>query len=189
MARRRKEPPIKGQGEAVKPRSGIGPPMLWCGFQTTGLAPEKSQVLQFAIVLTRSMRIAASQQWVFPLDPDEIVSDAIYEMHGPKGSGLIERCLEVELYDVEAAICNWLDKLWGGLNPRASFRGPLVGFNPRFQRAFLALHLPEIAKYLGTSDLDINAVSQLQGVPLLDRTHDSMKDLKTAIQLLRGATQ
>ena len=117
--------------------------MLWLDIETTGLSPERDQILEIGVVLTDDQLVErARRAWIIPFTGE--VSSFIHQMHGPikeGGSGLLDECRAAAQRSGAPGHTRIAEELYAwtkdGLGPDDE-KPPLGGSSVHFDRAFVA---------------------------------------------------
>lgn len=127
--------------------------IAWIDLETTGLDERSCHVLELALVVTGwNLDVLVEASWVLAVD--DAVSEFIWGMHGPKGSGLLALCAAEEAVPRAEAERQALALL-------AEFAGerPLLGGrNAHFDRRFLRTRLPRLHDALSHRSLDLTTL-------------------------------
>ncbi len=115
--------------------------LIWIDLETTGLDPEKDQILEVGCVLTRA-DLTEIDRWSSPVRPSDpfVTNRFVAAMHA--ANGLWQAVGDTETsYDLHTADCllsEFLQK--HGIQPG---KGLIAGSTPQFDKAFIARHMPQ----------------------------------------------
>lgn len=168
---------------------------VWIDIETTGLDPLVDLLLEVGVIVTtdrgetlwsRSYLIGHEQI------PSDRISDLIWKMHGPDGGGLLSLSFHgpgvhskgVHLEEAEKQIIFdlVLMDLPGGF-------GPMCGASVHFDRAWLAVHMPNLHKMFSHRNIDVSSfIESAKGwgidVPQKKRNlHRALPDLEDSIEI------
>lgn len=138
------------------------PPDLiaWLDLETTGLDPERDEVVEVGIVLTtaRLQEVAARSWLVYPsILPLDGWDRTAREMHDENGLlHEIRTEITAEVGGVEEAACVWLTQQ--GITPGVL---PLAGYSIDFDRRFLRRHMPTLEQWFNRRLIDISSLRQM----------------------------
>ena len=164
--------------------------MVWLDIETTGLDPEKDQILELAIVITDSdLNILSTYQTV--VSPqygyDRLMNDFVREMHTKsgllaeigRGDGLVP-------WDVVTEALRFLPDY---VEPKKT---PLSGSTISFDRSFLQVYMPELDKYFHYRSIDVSSIKELCSLwypeielPTKKEVHRAYADILESIELLK----
>lgn len=133
--------------------------IAWLDLETTGLDPERDEIVEVGIVLTTTrLQEVAARSWlvypsILPLDGWDQVARAMHTENGLLHELRTEVAAEVG--GVEEAACAWLAQQ--GVTPET----PLAGYSIDFDRRFLRRHMPRLNERFSRRLIDISGVRQL----------------------------
>ncbi len=134
--------------------------IAWLDLETTGLDPERDEIVELGIVLTTSrLQEVAAQSW--PIHPTILPlsewDQNAREMHDE--NGLIHEIrtgIAAEVGGVEEAACVWLAQQ--GVTPGVL---PLGGYSIDFDHRFLRRHTPQLERWFHRRLIDISGLRQM----------------------------
>ncbi len=156
---------------------------IWCDLETTGLDPQREEILSVGLLITDdNMReVARFERDVHvPLGYLAMreMSDYVREMHTK--SGLLQRCeaSTQHLGDVEREARAFLTQHLGEPAEKITERPPMAGNSVNFDRGFLTHHCPGLIKHFNYRLLDVSTlkVLALATVPGARAWNDSRPD-------------
>ena len=130
--------------------------LLWIDLETTGLSPERDQILELAFAdstLDRPFNVAPVQEVVLAFKGRETLSPFVRDLHTK--NGLLDACerSSVVLADVE----DWLLAVVPEVADKEE-RAVLAGSTVSFDHGFLKVHMPRLAARLSYRHYDVSAV-------------------------------
>ena len=142
---------------------------VWVDTETTGLDPERGDLLEVALVVTDDdlAEVAATASVVQPIAPMSAVawmkslSPIIQEMHGK--NGLFDEIMDghsAHLHVVEDALCAWV----GAAAKERLFdlkKTPLAGSTVGFDRAWLRRHMPRLEALFSYRSIDVSSFTEI----------------------------
>lgn len=164
----------------------------WIDLETTGLDPAKDRILEAALVVTTpDLEVLFELACLVRQDDLEAVFAAtparVQEMH--LANGLWEdlsRGVRDGLPEAEAL-------LFAEITRHGAQGGPLCGFNPAFDRGFLRVHMPKVARALHYRSFDLNSfriAGDAWGAFVFPgghaTTHRALQDCRDGIELARA---
>jgi len=166
--------------------------MAWLDIETTGLEPERDEILEVGIVITTpDLEIVAEISQVVGY-PSFVIRDAlgdnefVKEMHTK--SGLLAEVEKEEqwLSDVEQLMVEF------SRSQVPYKKVPLAGSTISFDRSFLRLHMPELNDYFHYRSIDVSSIRELAKLwfpelpePPKSEAHRSLEDIHASIKLLK----
>jgi oligoribonuclease len=174
--------------------------MVWVDLETTGLDPNNDSILEIAVLVTQGTNFdeVYGTSYVLPLPVRTINSfhPAVLEMHGR--TGLFVECANssTQLARVELQI---IAGLRSAMDYVDSF-GPICGSSPHFDRRFLEVHMPGLAKFFSYRTFDVSTLRQAYvnliqmggEAPAVDpdnTQHRAMADIRRSVQRAREITK
>lgn len=169
--------------------------VIWCDLETTGLDPQKDQILEIALVATRLPDFEIVAEWDAVVKPVGFNDETIMQTH--------ERVQEMHAHSgLWADVCNIGGPIEAAVKKAQEFfhrngghtdkgQTPLAGANPTFDRGFLKQHAPTLERLFSYRHFDVRTLTQLQswvfGVPQRSPTpaHRALDDCHDAIHELR----
>jgi len=153
--------------------------LIWIDLETTGLDPRNDCPLEIGMMISQNGQLLEPEysQVITPRWDLEGMSDFVLNMH--MNSGLLK---DVENYGAsigltESEAIGWLDRM--------AFAGPytMAGSSVHFDRAFLQVHMPRLAKLFSHRLFDVSAIKlfcQSLGMPELPKAnaHRAIDDIK-----------
>ncbi|KAJ2171474.1 Oligoribonuclease, mitochondrial [Coemansia sp. RSA 532] len=166
-------------------------PLVWIDVETTGLEPEKDNILEIAMILTDGelSTIGAAENMVIGHRTDQLALNE-WALASHRRSGLMSAVARstTTLPQAEAAL---LARIQGVCpTPR---RAVLAGNNVEFDRRFLERHMPALAAHLHFRSVDVSTVNELakRWAPATLRrlrkqfTHRALNDVRESIRELQ----
>jgi oligoribonuclease len=167
-------------------------------FETTGLNPERDQILEMAMVAleygTLREVAAVSTCLNVPSGVFGLCDDRAHAMHeqsglkaelwGPRAHLSFEAGGWPTYAQAQASALAWLQHVGG-------MQSPLGGYNPGFDRGFLKQHMPNLERAFHYRQFDVNFCHLLREVITGERvgpktvTHRALDDCRHAAQTLR----
>lgn len=139
---------------------------VWTDLETTGLEPTENRILALGILITDdAFREVARAEWPVYADPScpevRAMSDFVREMH--TRGGTLERSFASPwgLGSVEQHACALIDAHAGAPAVEIRTRPCMAGNSVAFDRAFIALHMPELARRYNYRLLDVSTLKVL----------------------------
>ncbi len=166
---------------------------VWIDIETTGLDPHEDLLLEVGVITTtdRGERLwSASYLIRHDLIPHNQISDLIWKMHGTDGGCLLfsgtSGCSSRGLYleEVEKQIITDLFSATA-----IGSIGPMCGASVHFDRAWLAVHMPNLHKLFSHRNIDVSSfIESAKGwgieVPQKKRNlHRALPDLADSIEI------
>lgn len=182
---------------------------IWTDLETTGLEPSENKILALGLILTDdSFREIARGEWAvytMPDDPEVLaMSDFVRDMH--TRNGVLERAFAspLGLGSVEHRACELIDAHVAPTDDIKA-RPCMAGNSIAFDRAFVSLHMPELARrfhyrLLDVSTLKVLAMATVPGAREWNESHGEvahtpLADLEASIaelqhwrEVLRGGS-
>lgn len=165
--------------------------------ECSGLDPRNGHLFELAMVATTAdaeYRELAHQSWVIGWDVDDAwlrarLAPEVYAMHTMNGL-LHEIPFAPPLADVEEAACKFVD-FFG--NP-APGREPMAGSSVHFDRGWLELHMPRLAKRFSHRCFDASTLVRFardlgHDIPKAEPAHRALADVRASIQLARDVAR
>lgn len=159
-------------------------PLLWCDLETTGLEPNEHLLLEIGLVHTNErLEVVDELQLVVGWqDPEERANDLVLDMH--HRSGLFEevRASPLSLREAEREALAWIDER--GLEGLC-----MAGSCPHFDRNWLRVAAPALARAWSHRSLDLTCLRLFFGLPKRRRGHRALDDLHDDLADLVALTQ
>lgn len=165
--------------------------IIWVDLETTGLYPDWDDILEIAVVVTdEKLKVVGFSQHVIAHSSDTTkgMEEVVFNMHTKSGL-LSELSTGVPKHMVVEQILSMFQKM---KIPSGYY--PLAGNSIHFDRAFLDVHMPEIAAIPSKKNIDVSSVHQLALqwapevallAPTKKRHHRAMEDILESIEELR----
>lgn len=171
---------------------------IWLDIETNGLDPRTdAHIFELALVATTAdedYRELAAQSWVVGWDVNdawlrERCAPAVYEMHSKSGL-LFEIPFGQPLAEVEEQAVRFC-QFFG--NP-APGREPMAGSSVHFDRGWLELHMPRLARLFSHRCFDASTLTRFardlgHEVPRAESAHRALADVRASIQLARDVAR
>lgn len=158
--------------------------LLWVDLETSGLEPREDRLLEAGLLVSDSeLREEAATSLVISCpDADRLpMHEGVRAMH--QASGLLEeaRLSRLTTAEAEQHLLGWVyrhgaDGLW--------MAGSGVG---AFDRPWLKVHMPQLARVWHHRTLDATTVRLLCAVPKGEQAHRALPDMRRDLALVRGA--
>ena len=172
--------------------------IYWIDLETTGLDPQKDQILEMAIAestLEDPLNTKVIFDRVFALPSFAELSPFIVDMHTK--NGLLADCAKAEQFaiDVEAELLELIPAA-EGINEETGRPDlhALAGNSVHFDLGFLRAHLPKFAKRFSHRLYDVSAVGlfcRSLGMPKFKKAeaHRAAADVAESIEMARSCAQ
>ncbi len=172
------------------------PFILWIDLETTGTDEHNDQIIEIGAVIT-DLDFVEVQAFASPVQPSkqvkvEKLDQVVQEMHEANGlwEALFERREGDVMWIVEHDLIEWLDWVWPPGNGRIALGGSGVS---HFDRRFIALQMPRLAKRISYWSYDVGVVrrfGRLAGIPAPSvtsdsKTHRALEDIRLHIEEAR----
>lgn len=165
--------------------------IIWVDLETTGLYPDWDSILEIAVVVTdEKLKVLGFSQQVIYHAGDHLnnMEEVVFNMHTK--SGLLSEIVNGTQH--EHAVKTITD-MFKTLKIVPGYY-PLAGNSVHFDRAFLDIHMPEIAAVPSKKNIDVSSIHQLALqwapevallAPIKKRHHRAMEDILESIEELR----
>lgn len=172
--------------------------LAWIDLETTGLEPEKCEILEVALVITdNELNEVDAASWVLPAKCSEHESNPfIVKMHTE--NGLWQECEAPEAMrnfgtreSARSQVAHEvLERLrrWTGMKD-----GPICGSTIAFDRGFLKRHMPTVEAHFSHRNLDVSVLGELAKLwapEVWDARpkgggHRALPDIRGSVELLK----
>lgn len=132
--------------------------IVWIDLETTGLDPERSVILEIAVVITdKYLNVLDQTALVVHQPPEALVDLDAWVQQQHQASGLLDevRQSSLTLAQAEAAV---LERVEARCPPQAC---PLAGSSVCFDRRFLLRHMPKVEAHLSYRQIDVSSLKEL----------------------------
>jgi oligoribonuclease len=145
--------------------------LIWIDIETNGLEPDKCKILEVACVITNDDLTQVGEFSRVIHHREITVNGFIFDMHSK--NGLLEEVLSCSdpkgfkahpdapgrntIEVVELELLEWV-KMYTKHEEKAV---PLAGSSVHFDRAFLAVHMPELEGHLHYRNVDVSTVKEI----------------------------
>lgn len=171
--------------------------IVWCDVETTGLDPAGGHLLEVAMVVTEEeLTVVDSIDVVIHADNDAlaVMDDYVRRMHTDNGLLDEVRVSDLDLRAAELALHDFLSRTVPSFDRERRFGAPLAGNNIKFDRSWLAEHLPRVVERLHYRDICVSSMAEIMrrffpdlwlDAPRKRRAHRAMDDIHESIKEMR----
>ena len=163
--------------------------LVWIDLETTGLNPERCEILEIAVIVTDAdlNTISEEKSYVIKNSIETLSNMNSWCLKQHTINNLIDDCLKskLTLYDVEESICSLLKEF---IIPNFN---PMCGNSINFDKAFLEMHMPTLNNLFSFRTIDVSSIQQLftrwhnHNGYVKKGTHRALDDIKESINELK----
>lgn len=162
--------------------------MVWVDLETTGLDPKKNVILEIGVIITDAfLNELIARSWVVGRAAKEERENAdpiVRAMHD--ANGLWDECESSTtlLSDVETHVIKFIVE-------NAGSRGPICGSSPHFDKSFLDVEMPDLARHFNHRVFDVSTLKQAmlcwtsKEFPPSEPAHRALADVRGSIAVAR----
>lgn len=161
----------------------------WIDLETTGLDPEKDEILEVALIVTDGMHNPIMIKKAVPVEVSLVVRHDPNKLRMTRWAWETHQQLLAECFYGRASSIEHVDLAISSAIDEAGSRGcPLAGSSPHFDERFIRRYMPLTHKYLGYQHYDVSTLlmnADTRGIEIVDETdapHRALGDLKRSIR-------
>jgi len=166
--------------------------LLWLDFETTGLGPRESDILEVASGVAEFDRPFEVKEWrrecLYNSGPVPRIDPKVLEMHDK--SGLWEECRKSQLFvkDIEDMLLGMID-----IDTELNNTTTLAGSSVHFDLSFIREKMPRLAKQLHYRVYDVSSIvlfCRSLGMPKPEKSlaHRALEDIQESVELAKKCT-